>query len=242
MGIKDLSKVIADNAPNAIRLHEMKNYFGRKFVKMDLNCSQKVEKLQAKRQTSECDSSHLMGMFYRTIRMIDNGVKPCYVFDGKPPDMKSAELGKRTERRAEAEKGLVEAKEKGDTVAADKFERRLVKVTKEQNEDVKRLLRLMGVPVVEAPCEAEAQCAALVKANKVFATATEDMDSLTFGSNILLRHMTFSEAKKMPIKGRIDLFFQVAKVVKSEPTTAKRKAQEEKKTAKKKGPPMKKPK
>lgn len=40
-----------------------------------------------------------MGMFYRTIRMIDNGVKPCYVFDGKPPDMKSAELEKRTERR-----------------------------------------------------------------------------------------------------------------------------------------------
>lgn len=58
----------------------------------------------------------------------------------------------------------------------------------------------MGVPVVEAPCEAEAQCAALVKANKVFATGTEDMDALTFGSNILLRHMTFSEAKKMPIK------------------------------------------
>ena len=52
----------------------------------------------------------------------------------------------------------------------------------------------------KAPCEAEAQCAALVKAGKVYATATEDMDSLTFGSNILLRYMTYSEAKKMPIK------------------------------------------
>lgn len=40
-----------------------------------------------------------MGMFYRTIRMIDNGVKPCYVFDGKPPDMKSGELEKRSEKR-----------------------------------------------------------------------------------------------------------------------------------------------
>ncbi|KAE9416166.1 hypothetical protein Angca_009180 [Angiostrongylus cantonensis] len=30
MGIKDLSKVIADNAPNAIKLNDMKNYFGRK--------------------------------------------------------------------------------------------------------------------------------------------------------------------------------------------------------------------
>ena len=30
---------------------------------------------------------------------------------------------------------------------------------------------------------------------KVYATATEDMDSLTFGSLVTLRHMTFSEAR-----------------------------------------------
>ena len=36
--------------------------------------------------------SHLMGMFYRTLRLVDNGIKPCYVFDGKPPDMKSGEV------------------------------------------------------------------------------------------------------------------------------------------------------
>lgn len=52
----------------------------------------------------------------------------------------------------------------------------------------------------QAPCEAEAQCAALVKAGKVFATATEDMDALTFGSNILLRRLTFSEARKLPVQ------------------------------------------
>ena len=33
-----------------------------------------------------------MGLFYRTIRMIDNGIKPVYVFDGKPPEMKSGEV------------------------------------------------------------------------------------------------------------------------------------------------------
>lgn len=58
----------------------------------------------------------------------------------------------------------------------------------------------MGVPFVEAPCEAEASCAALVKSGKVFATATEDMDGLTFGTNVLLRHLTASEAKKLPIQ------------------------------------------
>lgn len=36
--------------------------------------------------------SHLMGMFYRTIRMLEHGIKPVYVFDGKPPQLKSAEV------------------------------------------------------------------------------------------------------------------------------------------------------
>lgn len=52
----------------------------------------------------------------------------------------------------------------------------------------------------KAPCEAEAQCAELVKTGKVYAVGTEDMDALTFGSTVLLRHLTFSEARKMPIK------------------------------------------
>merc|ERR1711962_1868579 len=61
-------------------------------------------------------------------------------------------------------------------------------------------LKHMGVPFVEAPCEAEAQCAELAKAGKVYAVGTEDMDALTFGTPVLLRHLTFSEARKMPIK------------------------------------------
>lgn len=93
-------------------------------------------------------------MFYRSIRMLENGIKPAYVFDGAPPDLKAAELEKRTERRAEAQKELDKAVEQGDSKAIEKFERRLVKVTKEQNEQVKRLLRAMGIPVIEAPCEA----------------------------------------------------------------------------------------
>ena len=82
----------------------------------------------------------------------------------------------------------------------DKQSRRLVKVTQEHVQEVKTLLQHMGVPFVEAPCEAEAQCAELVKGGKVYAAGTEDMDALTFGTSILLRHLTFSEARKMPIK------------------------------------------
>ena len=139
-------------------------------------------------------------MFYRTIRMMENGLKPAYVFDGKPPELKGEELVKRAERRAEAEKEMEKARETGDIDRVSKLERRTVRVTAEQNEQCKSLLRAMGVPVVDAPAEAEAQCAELVRKGKVYASGTEDMDALTFGSNVLLRHLTFSEAKKMPIK------------------------------------------
>lgn len=107
-------------------------------------------------------TSHLLGTFYRTIRLIENGIKPVYVFDGKPPDLKSGELDKRRERREEAQKALDKATEAGDAADIEKFNRRLVKVTKQHAEEAKQLLSLMGIPYIDAPCEAEAQCAAMV--------------------------------------------------------------------------------
>ncbi|XP_026332704.1 flap endonuclease 1 [Hyposmocoma kahamanoa] len=204
MGILNLSKLIADVAPHAVKEMEIKNYFGRKIaVDASMSLYQFLIAVRSEgHQLTSVDgetTSHLMGTFYRTIRLVEAGIKPVYVFDGKPPDMKSHQLNKRAERREEAEKELQKATEAGDQSSIDKFNRRLVKVTKQHNEEAKDLLKLMGIPVVDAPCEAEAQCAALVKAGKVFATATEDMDALTFGADVLLRHLTFSEARKMPV-------------------------------------------
>lgn len=54
-----------------------------------------------------------MGTFYRTIRLVENGIKPVYVFDGKPPTLKGGELAKRAERREEAQKQLQAAEESG---------------------------------------------------------------------------------------------------------------------------------
>jgi len=114
--------------------------------------------------------------------------------------LKSDELAKRREKREEAEEGKKEATEAGDTETVAKMAKRTVKVTKQHNEEAKKLLRLMGIPVVDAPCEAEAQCAAMAAAGVVYGTGSEDMDSLTLGTPILIRHLTFSEARKMPIK------------------------------------------
>lgn len=70
-----------------------------------------------------------------------------------------------------------------------KFYRRSLEITKQHFDDVKELLRLMGIPCIDAPCEAEAQCAAMTKAGKVYASVTEDMDALPFGTTILLRQL-----------------------------------------------------
>lgn len=111
----------------------------------------------------------------------------------------------------------------GTTEEVDRYSKRTVRMSTQHKEDCKELLQLMGVPVVEAPCEAEAQCAALARDGKVWAVASEDMDALTFRAPILvrcarlprhawtrpppahllsaaqLRRLTFSEARKMPV-------------------------------------------
>ncbi|NXY84884.1 FEN1 endonuclease, partial [Alcedo cyanopectus] len=205
MGIHGLAKLIAEAAPSAIKENDIKSYFGRR-VAVDASMSI-YQFLIAVRQGAEVlqtddgeTTSHLVGMFYRTIRMLENGIKPVYVFDGKPPQLKGGELAKRGERRAQAEKQLREAQEAGEESEVEKYSKRLVKVTPRHNEECKKLLSLMGIPYVEAPGEAEASCATLVKAGKVYAAATEDMDCLTFGSPVLMRHLTASEAKKLPIQ------------------------------------------
>ncbi|KAI4481701.1 PREDICTED: flap endonuclease 1 [Polistes canadensis] len=205
MGILGLSKLIADIAPGSIKERELKHYFGRKIAIDASMClyqfliAVRSEGAQLTAADGET-TSHLMGTFYRTIRLVDQGIKPVYVFDGKPPDLKGGELAKRAEKREEAQKLLQAAEEAGNAEEVDKFNRRLVKVTKIHSDEAKQLLKLMGIPYVDAPCEAEAQCAALVKGGKVYATATEDMDALTFGCDILLRRLTFSEARKMPVQ------------------------------------------
>ncbi|KAH9319867.1 hypothetical protein KI387_021636, partial [Taxus chinensis] len=153
-------------------------------------------------------TSHLQGMFTRTIRLLEAGIKPAYVFDGKPPDLKKEELAKRLSRREDATEDLAEAIETGVKDDIERYSKRTVKVTKQHNEDCKKLLRLMGVPVIEAPSEAEAECASLCKSGKVYAVASEDMDSLTFGASKFLRHLMEPSSKKIPV-----MEFEISKVL-----------------------------
>jgi len=194
MGIRGLTKLLADNAARCRSDQELKSFFGRKIA---IDASMNIYQfLVAVRQgsdnlTNEAGeiTSHLSGLFYRTIKLMEVGVKPCYVFDGKPPKMKSGELQKRIDAKKLAQEEAKKAEETGDAEAFEKYSRRVNKVTPEVIQQCKTLLKLMGVPVVEAPCEAEAQCASMCKGGLVYATASEDMDSLTFGTTRLVRRL-----------------------------------------------------
>ncbi|KAF5311726.1 hypothetical protein D9611_009458 [Ephemerocybe angulata] len=205
MGIKGLTGLLNEHAPGAIKEHEIKTLFGRK-VAIDASMSIYQFLIAVRQRDGEMltndageTTSHLMGLFYRTIRIVENGIKPAYVFDGKPPDLKKGVLSERYKKRAQATAEGEEAKEVGTTEDVDRLSRRTVKVTREHNEECQRLLRLMGIPCVVAPSEAEAQCAELARGGKVYAAGSEDMDTLTFNAPVLFRHLTFSEAKKQPI-------------------------------------------
>ena len=200
-----LMNTIKELAPGAIKEQVIKNFFGRKIaIDASMCLYQFLIAVRQDGQNLANDegevTSHLNGIFYRTLRMMDAGIKPMYVFDGKPPEMKTNnELKKRAERRNEAAEELKAAQEKGEQEEIEKLERRLVRVDKQHNLDVQRLLTLMGIPWIEAVSEAEATCAELVKKGIVYATATEDMDALTFGTNKLIRNLTVSESRNWPI-------------------------------------------
>jgi flap endonuclease-1 len=123
-----------------------------------------------------------MGLWSRTLRLVACGIKPVFVFDAVWAPGAGAEP---------------ESVAHGGPPGA----MRVVRVTPTHVEECKKLLGLMGMPVVQAPPggEAEAQCAELCRVGKVFAVGSEDMDALTFGAPVLLRHLTYSEARKLPV-------------------------------------------
>jgi len=147
-------------------------------------------------------TSHLSGLFYRTGKLLKMGIKPIYVFDGKPHALKKQELKRRKEAKLEAQKKWEKAKAEGRLEDARKYAKRTSKMTSEMVEDSKQLLSLLGVPYVEAPGEGEAQCSLLVVRGDAWAVGSQDYDSLLFGAPRLVRGLTLSGMMEL---GFVDL-------------------------------------
>ncbi|MBS7609872.1 flap endonuclease-1 [Candidatus Bathyarchaeota archaeon] len=151
-------------------------------------------------------TSHLLGLAFRTTRLIlDYGIKPIFVFDGTPPALKEETLARRRTLRERAAKEMKKALAEGDVAKA--FSKAVVtgRLTKGMIEDSKRLLKLLGIPYVQALGEAEAQAAYMTIRGDVWATGSKDYDSLLFGTPRLVRYITLTGREFLPSLGKFRL-------------------------------------
>jgi len=147
-------------------------------------------------------TSHLIGLLYRTTHLIiEHNIKTVFIFDGKPPRIKSKELEKRREERKKLKEQWIEAIERGDLRTAWSKAVRMDSLSKTMVDDAKRLLKFLGIPVIQAPSEGEAQAAYMAKKGDVWCASSQDYDSLLFGAPRLVRNLTLTGRKAKPSKG-----------------------------------------
>ena len=146
-------------------------------------------------------TSHISGLFYRNVNLLELGMKLVYVFDGKPPELKMEEIRRRSEQRREAKDKYLRALQSGDMVQARKFAEASTLLRKDMVADAKELLDAMGIPWVDAPSEGEAQASTMAVEGTVKAVASQDHDSIVFGAPTLVRNVTISGKRRLPSKG-----------------------------------------
>ncbi|HUU75126.1 MAG TPA: flap endonuclease-1 [Methanoregulaceae archaeon] len=142
-------------------------------------------------------TSHLSGILFRSVNFLERGIRPVFVFDGKPPDFKEETIEQRRAVRKEADERWRDALERGDVQEAYKQARSASKIDDEVIKTSKALLSLMGMPYVEAPSEGEAQAAYMVESGDARYGVSQDYDTLLFGAPTLVRNLTVSGKRRM---------------------------------------------
>jgi flap endonuclease-1 len=205
MGIKRMLKFLNTNYPNIIKKIN-KDKLGHKMIAIDISIL--LYQVVIAIRNSGADmlsnqgeiSSHILGLFNKTINLLKMNIIPIYVFDGKPPSFKYQTIN----NRKEAKKQAIEKLNEEDINEEEKIKyfKRTVSISKTQIDECIELLEIMGIPYVIAPEEADSQCAELVKSGIADGVLTEDMDIMTFGSTKIYRNLT--SYKKDPIEISID--------------------------------------
>ena len=199
MGIKNLLKFLYEY-PELIKEKDTGQYKGQK-IAIDISILMYQVVIAIRNSGSDLTNdkgeitSHILGLFNKTLSFLEKGIIPVFVFDGQPPQLKQKILDARKQIRKKALEKLSDAQNDADKI---KYLKRSVWISKDQMDQCRELLNLMGIPYVNAPEEADSQLSYLCKSNLVYAVLTEDMDILTFGSPRIIRNL--SSSKKTPIE------------------------------------------
>jgi flap endonuclease-1 len=199
MGIKNLSSLLQQYAPNSMSKKKFSDLTGKKIA---IDASLLIYSyVIAIRNTSEdlmnMDgemTSHIHAVVSKTLLYLDNGITPIFVFDGKPPSLKNDVLDKRKEEREMAKKLMEEVEDEEKKI---KLFKKSTVITWKQMDQCKEILRAMGIPVIDAPEESDSQCASLCKNDIAYGVGSEDMDILTFGSKRILRNISSSKKNEI---------------------------------------------
>jgi flap endonuclease-1 len=142
-------------------------------------------------------TSHLSGLFYRTLNFLEHNIKPIYVFDGKPSELKLDTIKERKKIKEEARQKMVEAQEKENFEQAMKYAQFTSSLNENMINESKKLIEYLGIPVIQANSEGEAQAAYVVSKGDAWATASQDYDSLLFGTKRLIRNFAITRTRKV---------------------------------------------
>ncbi|MGB4051667.1 MAG: flap endonuclease-1 [Methanoculleus sp.] len=142
-------------------------------------------------------TSHLSGILFRTVNLLERGIRPIFIFDGKPPEFKQETIDQRREIRTRADDAWKAALKEGDIEEAYKQASASTRIDRHTLESSHELLDLLGIPWVQAPSEGEAQAAHMVRSGDATYVVSQDYDSLLFGSPVLVRNLTVSGRRKM---------------------------------------------
>ena len=145
-------------------------------------------------------TSHLSGIFHRNLNLIEAGINPIYVFDGPPHRLKAGTIEERSQIKEKARVDYAAALVAGDLELARSKAQQTSRLTREMVEESKTLLKLLGIPWVQAPSDGEAEAAHLVSIGKAAFVSSQDYDSLLFGAPVLVRNLTITGKRKLPRK------------------------------------------
>lgn len=143
-------------------------------------------------------TSHLSGLLHRNANFLSTGIKPVWIFDGKPPSLKAAEIERRKASKMTASIRYEQARLEGDVELAKKYAQQTTVIQDSMIKESKELLDLFGIPTIQAPSEGEATAAHLTTTGQAWASASQDYDSVLFGAQRLVRNFTSGGRRKVP--------------------------------------------
>jgi flap endonuclease-1 len=232
MGIKNLIKVLNDNAPNSISNISVGSLKGKKIaIDTSIVLYQYVTAIRSSgddlKGPDNKSTSHIFGILIKTLNYLKMGLIPVHIFDGKPPQLKMKILKDRSKIKNDAISKLIQIEDKKvkdshDEIKLDdetiqilenekiKLLKQSVSISHKEMIQACEIVQLLGVPCIFAPEEADSQCAYLSRNLLVDYVASEDMDLLTFGTNKLIRNfmkknMFVIELNKILSSGKISM-------------------------------------